>query len=80
MGYSPRTTSLTVQRAMDSRDNAEERFFQLLEAEVEKVDNFTAAIVNTLRERLFQLQAQVKQTLSTAEKDRLIEVRMKCNS
>lgn len=32
--YSPRTTSLTVIRAMDSRDNAEERFFQQLEAEV----------------------------------------------
>lgn len=32
--YSPRTTSLSVQRAADRRDSAEERFFRRLEAEV----------------------------------------------
>ncbi|KAH7623032.1 hypothetical protein Ndes2526B_g02326 [Nannochloris sp. 'desiccata'] len=71
--YSPRTTSLTVQRAMDSRDSAEEEFFRKLEAEVEKVGNFTAKIVEGLRERLFQLQAQAKSTLSPEEKDHLLE-------
>jgi SPX domain protein involved in polyphosphate accumulation len=72
-GYSPRTTSLTVQRAMDSRDSAEEQFFRRLEAEVEKVGDFTATIVEGLRERLFQLQAQAKSTLLPEEKDRLLE-------
>jgi SPX domain protein involved in polyphosphate accumulation len=71
--YSPRTTSLTVQRAMDSRDSAEEHFFRKLEAEVEKVGNFTAKIVEGLRERLFQLQAQAKSTLLSEEKDNLLE-------
>jgi len=34
LSYSPRTTSLTVQRRAAMRDSAEERFFRKLEAEV----------------------------------------------
>lgn len=106
--FSPRTTSLTVQRAADKRDSgalparrscglpgleaaararrgpagsalvsapphplptpppsslrtaAEERFFQKLEAEVEKCGQFTARLVAELRERLKQLQGKVQ--------------------
>lgn len=36
VNYSPRQTSLSVQRATDRRDSAEERFFRRLEAEVRK--------------------------------------------
>jgi hypothetical protein len=32
--FSPRTTSLTVQRYKTNKDSAEERFFTLLEAQV----------------------------------------------
>jgi len=71
--YSQRTTSLTVQRAMDSRENLEEKFFKKLESEVEKVGDFTAKIVEGLRERLFQLQAQAKSMFSPEEKDDLME-------
>ncbi len=39
---------------------AEERFFQKLEAEVDKVGTFTARLVSELRERLKQLQGRVK--------------------
>ena len=34
VSFSPRETSLSVQRATDKRDAAEERFFTLLESEV----------------------------------------------
>lgn len=34
VNYSPRQTSLSVQRATDRRDSVEERFFRRLEAEV----------------------------------------------
>lgn len=71
--YSPRTTSLTVQRAMDGRDNAEETFFKLLEAEVDKIGSFTASTVNALRERLFRLEAQAKVASTSTEKDVLLE-------
>lgn len=71
--YSPRTTSLTVQRAMDSRDNAEEQFFRLLESEMSKVGHFTSKIVNSLRERLFRLQSETKAALMQEDKDRLLD-------
>ncbi|PSC71737.1 VTC domain-containing [Micractinium conductrix] len=58
--FSPRTTSLTVQRSADRRDSAEERFFQTLEGEVEKCGAFTARLVGELRERLKQLQGRVR--------------------
>jgi SPX domain protein involved in polyphosphate accumulation len=70
--YSPRTTSLTVLRAMDRRDNAEERFFQLLEAEVDKVGRFTAQVVEGLRERLFLLQSRAREALSPEENNLLV--------
>ena len=37
VSFSPRTTSLTVQKHADARDSAEEQFFRKLEAEVDKV-------------------------------------------
>ncbi|KAL6772253.1 VTC4B [Auxenochlorella protothecoides x Auxenochlorella symbiontica] len=50
--FSPRTTSLTVQRVQNRRDSAEEDFFKCLDSEVEKVGRFTAQLVAKLRERL----------------------------
>lgn len=70
--YSPRTTSLTVQRATASRDNAEERFFQLLESEVDKVGQFTAQVVDGLRDRLYQLQSHDHENLTEEEKKNLL--------
>ena len=37
---------------------------------------FTAQIVDTLRERLFQLQTQARGNLTPEEKDLLLEVRI----
>ncbi|GAB4819711.1 hypothetical protein N2152v2_006757 [Parachlorella kessleri] len=56
VNYSPRTTSLSVQRAADRRDSAEERFFRRLEAEVDKVGRFTGQLVDDLRNRLRAVQ------------------------
>lgn len=71
--FSPRTTSLTVQRAADKRDSAEERFFQKLEAEVEKCGTFTARLVGELRERLKQLQGRVRAGADEAQRAELLE-------
>lgn len=138
--FSPRTTSLTVQRAADRRDSgggrdeagcrnalggvaretnntptgvcfpqwgfvpsvaflrlpislrpafpllltclppppaAEERFFQKLEAEVEKCGAFTARLVGEMRERLKQLQGRVRTAPAGDEtqREQLLEVR-----
>ena len=40
--YSPRAASLTVLRADNARDSAEEQFFQKLEDEVDKIGGFTS--------------------------------------
>ena len=72
--FSPRTTSLTVQRATDKRDSAEEQFFSKLEAEVEKIGGFTAQLVAELRGRLQALQTNVKQAAGKEEKEQLLEV------
>ncbi|KDD71948.1 hypothetical protein H632_c4120p0, partial [Helicosporidium sp. ATCC 50920] len=58
--YSPRMTSLTVQRAANPMDSAEERFFQSLDAEVDKIGQFTAGLVATLRERLQAVSRQAQ--------------------
>eukprot|EP00887_Chlorella_sp_A99_P007158 scaffold2.g7158.t1 len=74
LSFSPRTTSLTVQRAADKRDSAEEKFFARLEAEVEKIGGFTGQLVADLRARLQALQAQVAEA-GEEEKDGLLEGR-----
>ena len=54
--FSPRTTSLTVARA-GGRRTADERFYELLEAEVAKVNKFTVGRVSELKKRLKALRA-----------------------
>ena len=73
--YSPRTTSLTVQKYRDIRDNAEEKFFQALEKEILKIGQFTEQVVDGLRERLFNLQTQAKTAVTPDEKELLEMVR-----
>jgi SPX domain protein involved in polyphosphate accumulation len=54
--FSPRTTSLTVARA-GGRRTADERFYELLEAEVAKVNKLTVGRVSELKKRLKALRA-----------------------
>lgn len=63
--FSPRTTSLTIQRYKNKKDNAEERFYNKLEQEVEKVNKFTQLLVEGLRGDLTKLQNKA----SNAEKE-----------
>lgn len=58
VSFSPRTTSLTVQRG--ARRGAEERFFQKLESEVSKVNAFTISGVDKAKKRLKALQERVR--------------------
>lgn len=57
--YSPRAASLTVLRADNARDSAEEQFFQKLEDEVDKIGGFTSEQVQSLRSRLYELQQRI---------------------
>lgn len=56
LAFSPRTTSLTVARASERR-SADERFYELLESEVAKVNKFTVEHVSGLKKRLKALNA-----------------------
>lgn len=56
LSFSPRTTSLTVARAAQRR-SADERFYELLESEVAKVNKFTVEHVSGLKKRLKALNA-----------------------
>lgn len=56
MAFSPRTTSLTIARAAQRR-SADERFYELLESEVAKVNKFTVEHVSGLKKRLKALNA-----------------------
>lgn len=56
LSFSPRTTSLTVARAAERR-SADERFYELLESEVAKVNKFTVEHVSGLKKRLKALNA-----------------------
>ncbi|GBG00375.1 vacuolar transporter chaperone [Raphidocelis subcapitata] len=75
--FSPRTTSLSIVRAGRKADASEERFFQKLEAEVEKVGKFTGKVVDELRQRLANLKPKADAALqvagATQEKDALME-------
>lgn len=53
--FSPRTTSLTVQRVNNKKDSASERFFKRLEEEVKKINEFTDTLVTDLRSKLRNL-------------------------
>jgi SPX domain protein involved in polyphosphate accumulation len=52
VAFSPRTTSLSIVRAAKGADAAEERFFQKLEGEVDKIGKFTQRLVDELRAKL----------------------------
>lgn len=73
MSYSPRTTSLTVQRAEDKRDTAEEKFFKQLEEEVDKIGKFTAETVEMLRERLYNLQQKLQAPSGAGSKEEMLK-------
>ena len=70
--FSPRMTSLTVQRAQNRRDFSEEEFFKCLDAEVEKVGAFTVELVSGLRERLSAVQERAR-TVRPEETAALLE-------
>lgn len=55
VAFSPRTTSLSIVRAGKGSDAAEERFFQRLEGEVDKIGKFTQRLVDELRAKLRSL-------------------------
>jgi SPX domain protein involved in polyphosphate accumulation len=55
VNFSPRTTSLSIVRAAKGADAAEERFFQKLEGEVDKIGKFTQRLVDELRAKLRSL-------------------------
>ncbi|KAF8057149.1 VTC4 [Scenedesmus sp. PABB004] len=74
--FSPRTTSLSIVRAAKTTDAAEERFFQMLEAEVEKVGKFTQRVVAELRQRLANLAPKADRAAASgndAERETLME-------
>lgn len=56
--FSPRTTSLTVARGSASK-TADERFYELLEAEMTKINRFTVERVSELKKRLKALRVAV---------------------
>jgi len=56
--YSPRTTSLTVQRYNNKSNTNEEAFFKKLEADVEKVARHTSTVVEKLRQDLSKMVAK----------------------
>ena len=68
-------TSLTVLRAEDKRDTAEEKFFKQLESEVDKIGNFTAEVVEKLRSRLFGLQKRLHDSVEdvNSSKDEMLQ-------
>jgi SPX domain protein involved in polyphosphate accumulation/uncharacterized membrane protein YidH (DUF202 family) len=73
LSFSPRTTSLTVQRRAAQRDSAEETFFKQLEAEVHKINRFTQAQTAALERRLARLQEKADTAETQREKDALQE-------
>ncbi|PSC73528.1 ABC transporter C family member 2 isoform A [Micractinium conductrix] len=72
LSYSPRTTSLTVQRRAAQRDSAEERFFRKLEAEVHKINRFTQAQTRSVEQRLQKLQDRAALAEGAREKEGLL--------
>eukprot|EP00798_Chlamydomonas_sp_ICE-L_P020547 gene20547-27337_t len=65
--FSPRTTSLTVQKFGNKKNSAEECFFAKLEQDVTKVNKFTLHLVEDLRSALTKLNSKAQ--ASTSEKD-----------
>lgn len=72
LSYSPRTTSLTVQRRAAMRDSAEERFFRKLEAEVHKINKFCQGQTRSLEQRLQKLQERAAEAEGSREKEALL--------
>lgn len=67
--FEPRTTSLTVTRAGGASKTADERFYELLEAEMSKINRFTVERVSELKKRLKALRAAVATRGGTANGD-----------
>ncbi|GLC44294.1 hypothetical protein PLESTB_000761900 [Pleodorina starrii] len=71
--FSPRTTSLTVQRYNTSKDSAQELFFRRLEREVDKVNKFTNKLVEEMRASLRSLNSKAEKETSPEKKDELLQ-------
>eukprot|EP00197_Chlamydomonas_leiostraca_P000109 CAMPEP_0202888524 /NCGR_PEP_ID=MMETSP1391-20130828/43232_1 /ASSEMBLY_ACC=CAM_ASM_000867 /TAXON_ID=1034604 /ORGANISM="Chlamydomonas leiostraca, Strain SAG 11-49" /LENGTH=704 /DNA_ID=CAMNT_0049571829 /DNA_START=1666 /DNA_END=3777 /DNA_ORIENTATION=+ len=71
--FSPRTTSLTVQRYNNRKDSAEEVFFTRLEQEVVKVSSFTNHLVGELRSALKTLATKAERESSEEGKRLLLQ-------
>ncbi|GFH07673.1 SPX domain-containing protein, partial [Haematococcus lacustris] len=71
--FSPRTTSLTVQRYDNKKDSAEERFFRKLENEVDKVNKFTSHLVDDLRGCLRSLSDKAAKETTDVGKQALLK-------
>mmetsp|Transcript_16483 Transcript_16483/g.28259 ORF Transcript_16483/g.28259 Transcript_16483/m.28259 type:complete len:740 (-) Transcript_16483:558-2777(-) len=70
--FSPRTTSLTVQRVTNQKASASERFFKKLEEEVKKINDFTASLVMELRKKLSLLLEKAPKAADESAKKQLL--------
>jgi len=73
LSFSPRTTSLTVQRPNRGKLNSEEEFFAKLEEQVSKVAKFTDREVSSLKKRLKALKDGVRNDKNKTNNATLME-------
>eukprot|EP00198_Chlamydomonas_reinhardtii_P008320 XP_001697657.1 predicted protein [Chlamydomonas reinhardtii] len=71
--FSPRTTSLTVQRYNNTKDSSQELFFRRLERDVEKVNKFTNKLVEEMRASLKSLNSKAEKETDQDKKDDLLK-------
>ncbi|GIL87349.1 hypothetical protein Vretifemale_15424 [Volvox reticuliferus] len=71
--FSPRTTSLTVQRYSNTKDSSQELFFRRLERDVDKVNKFTNKLVEEMRASLRNLNAKAEKETAPEKKDELLQ-------
>ncbi|GLI70122.1 hypothetical protein VaNZ11_014928 [Volvox africanus] len=71
--FSPRTTSLTVQRYSNTKDSSQELFFRRLERDVDKVNKFTNKLVEEMRASLRNLNSKAEKETAPERKDELLQ-------
>ncbi|KXZ45148.1 hypothetical protein GPECTOR_58g597 [Gonium pectorale] len=71
--FSPRTTSLTVQRYSNTKDSSQEMFFRRLERDVDKVNKFTNKLVEEMRASLKNLNSKAERETVPEKKDELLK-------
>mmetsp|Transcript_27459 Transcript_27459/g.50674 ORF Transcript_27459/g.50674 Transcript_27459/m.50674 type:complete len:739 (-) Transcript_27459:23-2239(-) len=72
VAFSPRTTSLTVQR-YQSKDSGQEKFFKKLETDVEKVNKFTQRLVEDMRASLKAILSKTESEVDNSKKELLLK-------